>query len=89
MKRALRWLLPALIAAEAVLVWSGLLELRDAVIVIVAVEVLLVIVGMGEVLLIARCFRRGRAEGLDAWRALEEGLALIIPMRPSKLLGAT
>ena len=60
MKRALKWLLPALVAVEVVLVWSGLLELRDAVIVIAAVEVLLVIVGMGEVLLVARRYRRGR-----------------------------
>jgi hypothetical protein len=86
MKRALKWLLPALVAVEAVLVWSGLLELRDAVIVVVAVEVLLVIVGMGEVLLVARLYRRGRAEGLDAWRALEEGLALIMPRRVAKVL---
>ncbi len=86
MKRALKWLLPALVAVEVVLVWSGLLELRDAVIVIAAVEVLLVIVGMGEVLLVARRYRRGRAEGLDAWRALEEGLALIMPRRAAKVL---
>jgi hypothetical protein len=86
MKRALKWLLPALVAVEVVLVWSGLLELREAVIVIAAVEVLLVIVGMGEVLLVARGYRRGRAEGLDAWRALEEGLALIMPPRAAKVL---
>ena len=86
MKRALKWLLPVLVAVEAVLVWSGLLELRDAVIVIVAVEVLLVIVGMGEVLLVARRYRRGRAEGLDTWRALEEGLALIVPRRVARVV---
>jgi hypothetical protein len=86
MKRALKWLLPALAAVEVVLVWSGLLELRDAVIVVVAVEVLLVIVGMGEVLLVARRYRRRRAEGLDAWRALEEGLALIMPRRVARVM---
>ena len=86
MKRALKWLLPVLVAVEAVLVWSGPLELRDAVIVIVAVEVLLAIVGVGEVLLVARRYRRGRAEGLDAWRALEEGLVLIMPRRVAKVM---
>jgi hypothetical protein len=86
MKRALKWLLPVLVAVEAMLVWSGLLELRDAVIVVVAVEVLLVIVGMGEVLLVARRYRRGRVEGLDPWRALEEGLALIMPRRMARVV---
>ena len=86
MKRTLKWLLPTLVAVEAVLVWSGLLELRDTVILVVAVEVLLVIVGIGEVLLVARHYRRGRTEGLDAWRALEEGLALIMPRRVARVM---
>jgi hypothetical protein len=88
MKRALKWLLPALVAVEAVLVWSGLLELRDAVIVIAAVEVLLALVlgGYRRVLLVARRYRRARAEGLDAWRALEEALALILPRRMAKVV---
>jgi hypothetical protein len=48
--------------------WSGLLELRDAVIVVVAVEVLLAIVGMGEVLLVARRYRRGRRASMPGGR---------------------
>jgi hypothetical protein len=84
MKRALKWLLPALILAEGVLVWSGLLELGDAVLMVVGIEVLLLATAAGEVALVFRRYRRRRAAGLDLWAALEKGLALLLPRKASK-----
>jgi hypothetical protein len=85
MKRALKWLLPALILAEVVLVWSGLLDLDDAVLVIVGIEVLLLATAAGEVVLVVRRYRRGRAAGLDLWAALEEGLAVLLPRKAARV----
>ena len=85
MKRALKLVLPALIAAEIVLVWSGVMDLRDAVLVVAGLEALLLVVGVGNLLLIFRRYRRGREEGLDAWAALEDGLGLVLPHTVARL----
>lgn len=61
MKSALKWILPALIFAEGVLVWSGPLDLGDAVLVVVGIEVLLLATAAGEVVLVVSRYRRGRA----------------------------
>lgn len=86
MKRAPKWLLPALILVEAVLVWGGLLDPREAVAVAAALEVLLLAVAGGEVLLVVRGYRRGRAGGLDVWTALEEGLSVMLPRRAARFV---
>ena len=78
-RRALKWLLPAVILVEAVLVWSGEFRLGDAVLVVAGIEVLLLLVGMGQVLLVFRRYRGGRRAGLGPWEAFEGGLALILP----------
>lgn len=44
-KRALKWLLPALVVAQILLVWANLLSLHDAVLVVVGIEALLLLVG--------------------------------------------
>lgn len=85
MKRAVKWLLPALILAEVALVWSGLLDLGDAVLVVVGIEVLLLVTAIGEVVLVVRRYRRGRAAGLDLWAALEEGLAVLLPRKVARI----
>jgi hypothetical protein len=85
MKSALKWLLPALILGEGVLVWSGLLDLSDAVLVVVGIEVLLLAAAAGEVVLVVCHYRRGRAAGLDLWAALEEGLALLLPRKAARI----
>ena len=85
MKRALKLVLPALVAAEIVLVWSGVMNLRDAVFVVAGLEILLLVVGAGNLLIIVRRYRRGRKEGLDAWAALEDGLALVLPRAVARL----
>ena len=85
MKRALKWLLPALILAEVALVWSGLLDFADAVFVVVGIEVLLLATAAGEVVLVVRRYRRGRSAGLDLWAALEEGLAVLLPRKAARI----
>jgi hypothetical protein len=86
MKRALKWLLPVLILAEVALVWSGLLDVGDAVLVLVGIETLLVLTGIGGIVLFARRYRRGRSAGLDLWAALEEGLAVLLPRRAARFV---
>lgn len=86
MKRALKWFLPVLLVAEAVLVWSGRLDLKDAVIVVAGIEALLVVAVVGEVMLVACRYRRGRSEGLDLWTALEDGLAVIMPGKLARIV---
>lgn len=81
MERALRWLLPILLLVEAALVWLDLLSLRDAAVVVVALEVLLLAVGGRQLFVVARRYRAGRTKGLDAWGALEDGLAVLLPAR--------
>ncbi len=79
MRRAAKLVLPTLVAAEVLHVWSGIMDLREAVLVVVRVETLLLVVGVGNLLLIVRRYRRGRREGLDAWAALEDGITLVLP----------
>ncbi|HEX2728762.1 MAG TPA: hypothetical protein VHM16_03345 [Rubrobacteraceae bacterium] len=85
MKRTSKWALPILLLIEGGLIWSGRLDVNDAVIVVAVIEALLVVAVVGEVLLIARRYRRGRSEGLDFWMALEDGLAAIMPRQLARI----
>ena len=86
MKRALKLALPVLILTELFLVWSGVMELRDALFIVVGVEVLLLVVGAGNLVLILRRYRRGRKEGLDVWKTLEDSLAVTLPRTVAQLV---
>lgn len=79
MKRPLKWLPPVLVLCELGLVWFDVLNLGDAVLILVTVEALLLVVG-GHLLLSAIAqYRRGRSSGLDVWTALEDGLTVFMP----------
>jgi hypothetical protein len=80
------WLTPALVAAEIALVLSGLLGVRTAVGVGLGIEALLWATAASRVLAGLRRFRAGRAAGLDAWQAAEDGLAAVLPRRMAKLI---
>lgn len=81
----MKWALPVLLLIEGGLIWSGRLDLKDALLIVVVIETLLVVAVAGEILLVARRYRRGRAEGLDFWTALEDGLATIMPRKLARI----
>ena len=66
--------------------WLGIMDLREAVLVVVGLEALLLVVGGGNILLILRRYRRARREGLDAWAAFEDSLALVLPRAAARLV---
>ncbi|TAK36545.1 MAG: hypothetical protein EPO21_02240 [Chloroflexota bacterium] len=79
LERAIKWLLPAMVVAEVVLVRAGLLDPRSAVAVVVAIEFLLLLVAGRQIIAAVRRYRRGRSAGLDIWAAVEDGLAVLLP----------
>ena len=86
MRRLPKWLLPVLILAEVELMRMGLLEFREAILILVTVEVLLMVVGGNQVLSAIREYRRNRAAGFDGWRALEGGVAMLLPRLAARLI---
>ena len=85
-KRVLRWSLPVVLLIEAALVWSGGLGVGGAILVVAGIEVVVLIVGVGEVLVVFRRYRNGRRAGLGAWEALEGGMALVVPRPVARLM---
>ena len=85
-ERALKWLLPTLVLAEVALVWSGVLSVRDAVIVVAGIEVLLTLISVRQMFVAMRRYRQGRGSGLDAWSALEDGLAVVLPRKVARIV---
>jgi hypothetical protein len=77
--RALRWLVPAGIVLDLGLFRSGLVSGRAALALGAALE--LVTLGIACVLAgqVVRRYRTERRAGVDAWMALEDGLALLLP----------
>lgn len=77
--RALRWLVPAGIVVDVGLFRSGLVSGRAALALGAALEV--VTLGVAGVLAwqVVRRYRTERTAGADAWVALEDGLALLLP----------
>ena len=82
LERALKWLLPAVVVAEVILVRSGLLDVGSAVAVIVGIESLLLLVAGRQIVMALRRYRQGRGAGLDVWTAVEDGLSVLLP-RPA------
>ena len=86
MRRALKWIVPLVVFVEVVLVWSGAMDLRDAVLVVAGLEALLFLIGLGGLALVVRRYRKERKAGLDPWRALEDGLSLVLPRTAARLI---
>ena len=86
MKKVLKWLLPVLVLTEVALVRLELLDLRDAILIVVAVEVLLVAVGGTQMLSAVRAYRKNRAAGFDGWKALEGSLSVLLPQLAARLI---
>lgn len=79
MKRLPKWLLPVLILAEVALVRLNVLDLGDAILIVVGLEVLLLLIGWYQILRAVSRYRRNRSSGLDVWAALEDGLTIMLP----------
>lgn len=86
MKRLLKWLLPVLVVIEVALVRMDILDLGDAVLLLLALEVLLLAFGGTLMLSGVREYRRNRAAGFDGWSALEGGLAVLLPRIAARLI---
>ena len=87
MRRAARLAVPVLLLASGALaLQADLLEAREALLVAVALEALLLAAGAGGMLLVLRRFRERRAKGVERWRALEEALSLVMPGVAARLI---
>jgi len=73
------WLTPALVVVEVALVTSGLVSIRNAVVVGVVIEAALWVTVLSRVVVGARRFRAERRGGFDRWAAAEAGLAAVVP----------
>ncbi|KAA0019501.1 hypothetical protein [Antrihabitans cavernicola] len=78
------WLPLAVLGIQAVFVWSGVLDLRDAVIIAVVLEVLLWSVLLVRSVTAIRAYRSRRASGSDGWQAAEHALAQVMPTRAAR-----
>lgn len=79
MERFLKWLLPALIVIEIVLVRGGVLTIGQAVATVVAIEGAIALVAARQAIVAVRRFRAGRRDGADPWTATEDALTVIFP----------
>ena len=73
------WLTPALVVVEVVLVTSGLVSIRNAVVAGVVIEAALWVTVLSRVAVGARRLRAERRGGFDRWAAAEAGLAAVVP----------
>lgn len=89
MKRArkmMKMVVPLVVLVELVLVLSGIMELGDAILVVIGLEVLLMLVGISGVILVFRRYGQVRRAGLNASEALEGGLSLVLPAAVARLV---
>lgn len=86
MKRRLKWLLPVLVVAEVALVRLEIMDLRDAILVLISVELLLLLTGGTLLLSAVRQYRRNRTSGFDGWGALEGAFGTLLPELAARLV---
>lgn len=80
------WLLLVVLLVEAALVLTGRIEVGTAAIVTGALEGIIFFFVLGELLLAVRRYRRARDEGLDVWRAVEDGIAVLMPRQAARFV---
>lgn len=81
-----RWVTPVVITVEVILVASGVVDLADAVLVVLVVEALLFLTVAGSILTAARRFRTVRTAGGDGWSATSDALAEALPRTVARVL---
>lgn len=85
-RRAGPWVTPVLVVAEIILVASGLLDVRTALVTGLAADAVLWVIVLYRVVVAVRRYRSSRQEGLDGWAAAEDGLARLVPRPAARLL---
>lgn len=80
------WLTPILLAIEVALVWSGVLTLLNAVLIVVVVELVLATTVLSRGAVAVGRFRAARSDGRDAWAAAEDALGRMVPGRAARVL---
>lgn len=85
-RRTTTWLLPTLVVVAFLLNRFGWVSGPAAATLVIAAEPLLLARVAGHLLRAARRYRRDRVAGLDAWLAVEEGLATLLPRRLARLV---
>jgi len=85
MKRFGKWLLPLLVLLNIVLVRANIFDVRDAIVVTVALEGLLWLVGARQVFIAWRCFRHERNAEHEASTAFASALGTFLPERIAHL----
>jgi hypothetical protein len=86
MKRALKVIVPLVILSEAILVLSGVMDLGNVVLLVAGLEALLFVAGLGGLVLLVGRYRKERRSGMEVWRALEDGLSLVLPRAVARLV---
>ena len=77
--RALRWIALAILAVEAVLVFTGLLHVADALLLVLALEGLCAVVAVAMAVTVRVHYRRLVAEGRSRQSALIAALGYVLP----------
>lgn len=88
MKRTFKWLTLVLILAEVALVRFKIIDLRTAIGIIVAVELLLFLAVSRQVFVAVSTYRRDRLAGFDAWAAMEDGAEVFLPRAGARVMVA-
>jgi hypothetical protein len=79
MVQVLKWTAMAVIAVELLLVATGLLDLGDAVIIAIGLEVLCGVLALGLAVTARVMYRRLRQAGVDPWDAFLQAAATVLP----------
>ncbi|MFH5232800.1 hypothetical protein [Antrihabitans spumae] len=84
LRRIGSWLPLGVVFMQALFVWSGLLSLRDGVIIGLILEIMLWSVLVIRAKPAIRKFRRDRADGVGGWVAAERALSEVVPARVAR-----
>lgn len=83
-RRLLKILLPVLIVAQVAFVWSGVVSLREAIVIVLVLEILFFSVVATQIAFAARRYRHNRSLGEDVWSSVEEGFEVLLPRSLAK-----
>ncbi|GGM41725.1 hypothetical protein GCM10012275_10860 [Longimycelium tulufanense] len=79
LSRYTRWILPAVLLVELVLIFGGVISLSDGVMVVVILEATIALVVIAELLAMRRAVKRARARGQTLFQAVLDSLDQVLP----------